>query len=246
MFDWLKKEKRQYYRIDLTHDTSFAIGLSRGETQPPIPGIPLNISAGGCAAVFPTDISYLLEEENTVELKISFAMSEKVLPVKAQVLETETDLDRLHCRFQFLDVETVRPFLEASQLDFLNRRQCYRADLATEASIPVTIGLGRNAPVGRIRDLSLTGMALVVAHEVAATLDDLTELRLSFTLPEVSQSLSLRGEIVFKRPDGDLFLYGVKFLKNPLDTGHKDEHKISSFIVKHQQKLLQIRAHLKG
>ncbi len=243
---WFKENKRKEYRIDLQKDPSFAIGLVRAAYMGIVPGMPLNISAGGAAAAFSENLSLELKAKETVNLQITFSHSVKVLTMQARVLVSRVQDGHLLCRFQFLEPEKIRPFIEyPGEHEYLTRQHCYRVEMIEEATIEVVLGLGKNSPRGLLWDLSITGMSILITQNAAEELADNTLLRASFTLPGSTTHLIMRGKIVFRRPKDSMVIIGVQFEPNEREGRNQEEEAIASFIMRHQQKMLQKRAHLR-
>lgn len=166
----------------------------------PIPGVLIDLSAGGAAVVFDQDMSGELTVDEVRELVFS-SLTTSSFRAAAMVRSIPQEDGPNRYGFQFLDGVALFEQLDDSFYRYFNRRRFRRAKPAIGEHFRAVLSFGELAADVEIRDISMGGVGIVVDEEIAAQLEVEMSTDLDLHIPKTDQVLRTYAIIRHMTPD---------------------------------------------
>jgi hypothetical protein len=216
--DW---ERRTLYRAGLSHEVFVAMGIDAL-----VPGRLENLTAEGARVAFDS-----VPTEFMVGEKVRITFSSGRLPER---IELGGELK--YVSSSAVGVAFDLPETAASEI--FNRRSAFRA-APRDRDGKAMVGLRRNNREigrGRLIDISITGLAVLIDPEVAAGIEDHVDLQIF--LPDNTLSIGMAGVIGERRRVGDDMRLSI-VLRPQGAEGQSNQRIIYDFVVRRQRDLIR-------
>ncbi len=159
----------------------------------------IDVSAGGAAVRFESDLSKILELEHVYELRFT-SLTRGNIKVIAAVRSGPRDNAPNRYGFQFVDQTELFRQLDESFYKFFNRRRWMRAQPALDRRVKAEVAFGDSAIDLDVHDLSLEGVSFVMPDDVAAMIDADTSLEVKIPVPRTEAEVVFFGLVRHKSP----------------------------------------------
>lgn len=177
-------DQRIFYRRASGKKDALGIKLISSEGAP-IPGTLIDLSAGGVAVEFATDLTGELEVGEERELVISSFTQSSVRAV-AQVRSVPREAGVNRYGFMFMDGAALFSQLDESFYKFFNRRRYRRVRPALGERIRAELAFENVQQKVDLQDVSMNGAVAVVPSDIAAFLSVDMSTALSIHIPKTN------------------------------------------------------------
>jgi hypothetical protein len=216
----------------------------------------LEATTAGTRARFPqTDIPGP-QMGDLVTLRIDALPQRVSIEVQATIeSRCEIEMDRHYWfRFERKQAEGARFPKELRSL--LNQRLAYRVSPVLLDPLQVNLTVPEDGsepprnrdsgpcPVAELKDISVTGMAVTVEPELDAVFSAVELVEVSFCLPPSRSGLKLMAWIRNRRLDVKTVTYGLEFDQEHSDGFLRQQHEITSYVMRRQRETLQMKSDL--
>lgn len=193
------EDQRSHYRRHPERGDALAVKVicSNGA---PIAGVLVDLSAGGAAVVFDHDMSGDLRVDEVRELVFS-SLTTRSFRAAAMVRSVPGDTGVGRYGFQFLDGAALFEQLDDSFYRYFNRRRFRRAKPALGERFRGVLKFENLAVDVDVRDVSMGGVGLVLAEEVAGQLRVDMPAALDLYVPKTDLVLEMYAIIRHLTPD---------------------------------------------
>jgi c-di-GMP-binding flagellar brake protein YcgR len=235
MLKWLRKERRETYRVEPTSGSPLEVRLILSDREITSSAVS-DVSAQGANVVFPLSECPAFSQDQKVRLKIRLGPTSKTHTVDALVKGSHVFSDKRRCRFQFLDPGKSMRGLEPELHRYLNRRQTNRVRPDSTAPVEVTLEWRDGLSQGQMFDISVKGMALHIGRDVAQELGHPDRLLLSFRLPGHKRLFNLVGQSFFRRSEeSGRVRYGIQFDWGQTEEAEQQGKAIAEYVQQRQK-----------
>ncbi len=170
-----------------------------------------------------------------VNLKVVFLKTDPILLFDAAVRSCKTDGIAKQCKFQLTAKEHTISQLERALGKDFNRRKAYRVTSDEGSPIQVDLKWDTGSGIGRMVDISTSGMGLLIAPEITESLSYHDRLQLKFNLPESEIPLNLIGTVSYSRASDKNSHYGIQIDWDQTGSFYRQEAIISTYVTRRQQ-----------
>lgn len=182
---------REHYRRTAGQKASLGVKLvlNTGEV---LPGELIDVSAGGAAVRFHTDLTAVLKVDTRCELRFT-SLSKGNIKVQAVVRSGPREDAPNRFGFQILDQGDLFRQLDESFYKYFNRRRWVRAQPALDRRVAAEVAIGQTAIGIDVFDLSREGVSFVVPVDVAERIQSDTSLEVTIQVPRVGNEVTFYG-----------------------------------------------------
>jgi len=189
-------DQREHYRRAPGKKAALGVKvvLATGEA---LPGELLDVSAGGAAVGFNTELGAALQLETVYELRFT-SLTRGNIKVQAALRSGPRAGAPNRFGFQFLDQADLFRQLDDSFYKYFNRRRWVRAQPALDRRVSAEIAFGETALDLDVYDLSREGVSFVMREEVAALIKSDTSLEVKIAVPRTDAAVTFFGLVRHK------------------------------------------------
>lgn len=203
-------EQRQVNRTEVDETTQLSITL-HVEGSEDCQGELGNLSMEGAAARFPVEDCPQLSAGDSVELSFTSPDVDQAIRTAAVVKHLRTVDTWTKVGFNYVDKKHLRDQLDRKLLSVFNRRKMLRVRPDPNWPIEVTVQARETVLVGKIVNISETGMALALSDDRTYDFDTIDRMMLTFELPTSPEPVQLRASVRYLHDDGDEKRWGLEF-----------------------------------
>ena len=205
-------DRRELYRVDLREDErglSVAVETAQGHK---IEAQLVDLSRKGLALRIPADRAPDVAAREQLWLHFRDPGDRPIAPLRAMVRSVIGTPGFVRYGLRFDPDQDLSQVLPEDLLPRFNQRVARRIRPREEIAIELRPGDDGRAVVGRVRDLSWSGLgASIPAQAHASPLDGARDVELRFELPGIRRPLCLRGRIQRDLLIDDRVCYGIRF-----------------------------------
>ncbi len=220
------------------------------EDSEPVGAEIIDVSIDGAGISLPAESDLVLEVEQQVDLVFTSPKLQASVALQG-IIRSRRELDdgRLRYGLRFEPSGHLQTLLESELFRVFNQRGAYRVEL--EESEPIDVQMravesdsgevAADAATARLKDISATGMGILVDRDVNVRFEGAALLELSFTLPDVRNELRVVAYVRNRRPIEDLYCYGLEFDEQRSNRFVKQQDDILDFVMRRQRQALATR-----
>ena len=178
----------------------------------------VDVTINGAAALFPKEGIPELAEGKTVRLRVNIPGKTTPITIEASIVASAfTDDEEWKYSFRFDRSDALLNELSQDLHSLFNRREAYRisrdaadSNVGIELEFPPQFNDDVRYHVG-MKDLSLTGAAILTSEDLDEDLVDTEFVKLFVTLPNHAEPLQLGARLRHREVHNNVITYGVKF-----------------------------------
>ena len=235
------RRKGRRYSLKVTHKTNASLETADGRSYD---GHLADVSIAGAAVRFAGKSAPRLRvgQEITITLRVPLtSQRSQILDIRAVVrnLVVDANTKSVRCGFEFdRRIEVDSPLYEAIRT-LANRRAAQRIAPSRQEEMTIVLRTAEGtAAEGRIKDISDTGVGIIVGGALESDTIGLDSIALSFHLPTEDHDTTLTGQIRHQETQHDQTIVGVEFDDESED--FKDHRKeIVRYLMQRQRELLK-------
>lgn len=231
------QERRASHRIPAKEENRVEVSLwtHRGES---LVGELLDISANGIALRFSLAADPHLPPGETVILPFTLPNRHDPVTLKA-IVRTRKQVEgwwRYGLQFQ-LEYPFHAQFAEQFYALF-NRRDAIRVKPRAETPVAVTVEVigelsGRTFPA-RLKDVSVTGIGVLLAPDTGTALAAADLLGISLRFPISGRTLNIAGRIRHRTPQAGALCCGLRLAPDHCEHFESDQEELSDYVIHRQ------------
>lgn len=211
----MSRERRRVYRVvpGEAHHLDVAIRTENGKV---FRGEVLDVTIDGAGALFEREAAPPFALGHPVALRFSATWLDEPVDVSGEVrsraMQGEDQL--YHYGFAFNQSAKLQKRLPTRSFRVFNRRGAPRVSLDPTKPVEVVIkppGIGTSMVTGCLKDISISGLAVLVDPDAEYTLGALDTIEMSFHLPTRVKTFHLVGWIRNRELVHEHIRYGVEF-----------------------------------
>jgi len=184
-------DQREHYRRTTGQRATLGVRLML-PTGELLPGELVDVSAGGAAVRFSTDLGTVLQVESPCELRFT-SLTKGNIKVQAIVRSCPRE-DAPNCfGFQILDQADLFRQLDESFYKYFNRRRRVRAQPALDRRVTAEVAIGQTTIAIDLYDLSCEGASFVAPADMAERIKSDTSLEVTIPVPRVDTKVTFYG-----------------------------------------------------
>ncbi len=234
--------RRAHYRVQPDHTAGLMVSVTNPEGSPFV-GRLVDVSASGASLSFTGSDWPMLAVGQEVDLLFTSDDLKVPLTIAAR---TQHRREVEGCRrygFRFLQTQQFDSYLPAAIRQIFNRRRAMR--VAPDSARPVHVSLRpglEDRPVDvRLQNLSPLGIGVSLEVAFEPGFARTTTVAISIDLPDARRSISMIGNICYRRLVGEWIYYGIDF--DPELSENFDSHQqvIDRYVAKRERELLRAR-----
>ena len=211
----MDRERRKVYRVvpDDAHRLDIAVKTEDGKA---FRGEVLDVAIDGAGTRFERETGPVFGLGHSVALIFSAPWLDEPIEVSGKV-RSRIELGeyrQYRYSFEFDQSAELQKRLPEGVFRLFNRRCAYRTSPDPAKPVAVVIkppGVGMAKVTARLKDISVSGLALLVDPEAENTLGELDVIEMSFRLPTSDQDFQLVGWIRSRELVNEHARYGVEF-----------------------------------
>ncbi len=184
-------DQREHYRRTAGQKATLGVRLAL-PTGEVLPGELLDVSAGGAAVCFNTDLATMLKVESPCELRFT-SLTKGNIKVQAIVRSCPRADAPNRFGFQIQDQGDLFRQLDESFYKYFNRRRWVRAQSALDRRVTAEVAIGQTAIAIDVFDLSREGVSFVVPADMAESIKSDTSLEVTIPVPRVDTKVTFYG-----------------------------------------------------
>ena len=231
--------RRKVYRVvpDEAHQLDVAIRTENGKV---FRGEVVDVTIDGAGTRFEREAAPAFALGHPVTLIFSAAWLDEPVDVSAKVRSRagQGEYQQYHYGFAFDQSAELPNRLPKRVFQVFNRRGAPRVPLDPTKPVEVAIkapGVGTSTVTGCLKDISVSGLALLVEPEAAYTLGALDVIEMSFHLPTRDKAFQLVGWIRNRELVHEHVRYGVEFDHTHSQVFSPAARKIFAYVMHRQQ-----------
>jgi hypothetical protein len=184
-------DQREHYRRTAGQKPTLGVKvvLQTGEV---LPGELLDVSAGGAAVRFNTDLTAALKVGSSCELRFT-SLTKGNIKVQAVVRSCPRADAPNRFGFQIPDQADLFRQLDESFYKYFNRRRWARAQPALDRHVIAEVAIGETSTELDVFDLSREGVSFMVPADVAESIQADTSLQVTIPVPRVDIAVTFYG-----------------------------------------------------
>lgn len=230
-------DRREHYRVEPVEGDDLQVSFAK-PGRPPVPGLVLDVSAGGVMVQLALAGCPDLAMGEEVELSFTLDQLQEPLVIPARVAHrTETESSRAY-GFRFTNRERLESQLPGKLFRLFNRRASYRVHPDPDTPIAVTLeGVADGMRVqGQLVDISVTGVGVHATVEPESALPPTSRIKLCFSLPNGADSLHIDA-IIRRQLASKETRYGIEFILETTKT-FQQQQTILDYVMERREAML--------
>ncbi len=243
----MDRERRKIYRVvpDDAHRLEVTVRTEDGKA---FRGEVLDVTIDGAGTRFERETGPVFGLGHSVTLIFSAPWLDEPVEVSAKVRSRVERGKSRHYRYGFVLDQSVEleKRLPGGVFRLSNRRVAYR--VSPDPTKPVAVAIkvpGARTPkvTARLKDISVSGLALLVDPEAESTLGELDVIEMSFRLPTSDKDFQLVGWIRSRELVNEHARYGVEFDDKRSKHFARRRDEIFAYVADRQRQELQKPVH---
>lgn len=203
--------RRRHYRRALSKKHGLGVQV-RNTGALSVNGDLIDISAGGAAAVFRSGSDPLLPAGSATMLVFTTLGRQGEIQVLSKVASTLPVEEGVKYRFEFTDLPGLFAQLDEYYVRFFNRRKFLRVRPALDQRVDVTVDTVNGEVVGKMYDLTRSGVGIELDADKANRLAGAQELVLRFKIRGIPIDFQLKAIAVHITPSRTGFVLGARIV----------------------------------
>ena len=233
-------DRRKHYRVEPAEGDDLQVSFAK-PGAPPVPGLVLDVSAGGVMVQLALAGCPDLAMGEEVELSFVADRFKRPLAVSARVVHRRDEGSSRRYGLQFTDRQQLENQVATELFRLFNRRKTYRVEPDPDVPIEVTLEQ-RHAGVqvhAQVKDISVGGLGVRVPADVLAALGTSDRVKVAISLPGRQDPVVLIGNICHRRVAGEEIHYGIEFDLEQSEDPKRQQNAITDYVMKRQRATLR-------
>lgn len=240
----MERGRRKHYRVIPGQTRRLDVSVRVEGDGRVFRGEVLDMTIDGAGVRFTTDAAPVVALGHSVMLTFSASWLDESFEVSGTV-KSRIELGEsreYRYGFAFDQSAELQKRLPSGVFQLFNRRGAYRVSTDPADPVAVTVRLPRvdmDPVTARLKDVSVSGLALLVSSGAEKTLGACDSVEMSFRLPTSDKDLHLVGWIRNRQLNHEHVRYGVEFDEERSHNFTRQQDEIFAYVMHRQREALQ-------